>query len=49
VTTIDIAKKYVELCKTQQRELIVRTLFSPDIVSFEAAAPPDDQPTLRAP
>jgi hypothetical protein len=40
MTTIDIAKKYVELCKTHQHELIVRTLFSPDIASLEALAPP---------
>jgi hypothetical protein len=40
MTTMDIAKNYVELCKTHQNELIVRTLFSPDIVSLEAAAPP---------
>jgi ketosteroid isomerase-like protein len=40
MTTLDIAKKYVELCKARQNELIVRTLFSPDIVSVEAAPPP---------
>ena len=40
MTTIDIARNYVELCKTHQNELIVRTLFSPDIVSLEAATPP---------
>jgi hypothetical protein len=40
MTTMDIAKNYVELCKTHQNELIVRTLFSPDVVSLEAAAPP---------
>ncbi|HTQ45564.1 MAG TPA: nuclear transport factor 2 family protein [Polyangiaceae bacterium] len=40
MTTMDIAKNYVELCKNRQNELIVRTLFSPDIVSLEAGAPP---------
>jgi hypothetical protein len=40
MTTMDIAKKYVELCKAHQHEVIVETLFSPDIVSLEAAPPP---------
>ena len=37
---MDIAKKYVELCKTHQNHLIIETMFSPDIVSVEAGAPP---------
>lgn len=40
MSTMDIAKKYVELCKTHQNHAILETLFSPDIVSVEAGAPP---------
>jgi len=40
LTTIEIAKKYVELCNAQQHETIWETLFSPEIVSVEAAAVP---------
>jgi ketosteroid isomerase-like protein len=40
MTTMDIAKKYVELCSTHQNQTIIETLFSPDIVSVEAGAPP---------
>jgi len=40
MSTMDIAKKYVELCKTHQNQTIIETLFSPDVVSVEAAVPP---------
>ena len=40
MTTNDIAKKYVELCKTHQNQTILETLFSPECVSVEAAAMP---------
>jgi ketosteroid isomerase-like protein len=40
MSTMDIAKKYVELCKAHQNQQILETLFSPDIVSVEAGAPP---------
>ena len=40
MSTMDIANKYVELCKAHQNHLIIETLFSPDIVSVEAGAPP---------
>lgn len=43
MTTMDIAKKYVELCKSHQTEAIVRTLFSPDVVSIEAAGPANER------
>jgi ketosteroid isomerase-like protein len=42
MTTFDIAKKYVELCKTHQNQAILETLFSPDVVSVEAGAPPGE-------
>jgi len=40
MSTVEIAKKYVELCRAQQHHVILETLFSPDIVSVEAAAMP---------
>lgn len=40
MTTFELAKKYVELCKTHQNHLALETLFSPDVVSVEAAAMP---------
>lgn len=40
MSTMTIAKKYVELCKANQHETILETLFSPDVVSVEAGAPP---------
>lgn len=40
MSTTDIAKKYVEFCKSNQHHLILETLFSPDVVSVEAGAPP---------
>ena len=40
MTTLDIAKKYVDLCKKNDHHTILTTLFAPDVVSIEAAAPP---------
>jgi ketosteroid isomerase-like protein len=40
MSTMDIAKKYVELCKTHKNQEIIETLFSPEVVSVEAGAPP---------
>lgn len=40
MTTMDIAKKYVELASKHQHETILETLFSADVVSVEAGAPP---------
>ena len=37
-TTLEIAKKYVELCSTGQNHVALETLFSPDAVSVEAAS-----------
>ena len=37
---MDIATKYVELCKAHKHQEILETLFSPDVVSVEAGAPP---------
>ncbi len=40
MTTQELAKKYVQLCKDHNHDEIVNTLMSGDIVSVEAAAPP---------
>ena len=40
MSTSDIAKKYVELCNANEHHTILETLFSPDVVSVEAGAPP---------
>ena len=40
MTTLEIAKKYVELCKANQHHTILETLFTPETVSVEAAAMP---------
>jgi ketosteroid isomerase-like protein len=40
-TTLEIAKKYVELCKKGENEKALETLFSPNVVSVEAMAMPD--------
>jgi ketosteroid isomerase-like protein len=40
MSTNEIAKKYVELCKSHQNHVALETLFSPDVVSVEAGAPP---------
>jgi hypothetical protein len=40
MTTLEIAKKYVELCKANQHETIRQTLFSANVVSVEAIAMP---------
>jgi hypothetical protein len=41
MTTMEIGKKYVELCKAQKNAVALETLFSKDAVSVEAAAPPN--------
>ena len=40
MTTNEIAKKYVALCKEGKHGEIIDTLFAKDAVSVEAAAPP---------
>ena len=47
MTTFDIAKKYFELCQTHQNHTALETLFSPDVVSVEAAAMPGSPAEVR--
>lgn len=39
-TTLEVANKYVSLCKEGQNEKCLDTLFATDAVSVEAGAPP---------
>jgi len=41
MSTLEIAKKYVDLCKANQHHTILETLFSPEAVSVEAVAMPN--------
>jgi ketosteroid isomerase-like protein len=47
MSTFDVAKKYFELCKNHQNHVAVETLFSPDVVSVEAAAMPGSPAEVR--
>jgi ketosteroid isomerase-like protein len=39
-TTLEIANKYVALCKEGKNDVVLNELFTPDTVSVEAGAPP---------
>ncbi|VTU32416.1 nuclear transport factor 2 family protein [Variovorax sp. PBL-E5] len=43
MTTMEIARKLVELCRQGKNAEARDTLFSPDVVSVEAGAPPGQQ------
>ena len=47
MTTFEIAKKYVELCKSHQNHVAIETLFSPEVVSVEAASMPGSPAEVR--
>jgi ketosteroid isomerase-like protein len=47
MSTLSIAKKYVELCKANKNHEILETLFSRDCVSLEAGAPPGGSAECR--
>jgi ketosteroid isomerase-like protein len=47
MTTFEIAKKYVELCRAHQNHIALETLFSPDAVSVEARAMPGSSAEAR--
>jgi ketosteroid isomerase-like protein len=46
-TTLEIAKKYVELCKNQQNHIALEILFSNEAVSVEAIAMPGTSAEVR--
>jgi ketosteroid isomerase-like protein len=47
MTTMDVAKRYVELVKEHKNEECLKELFAPDAVSVEAGAPPGQERTAR--
>jgi hypothetical protein len=47
MTTLEVGKKLVELCKQGKNEEAMKTLYSPDIISVEAASMPNMQAEVR--
>jgi hypothetical protein len=47
MTTLEIGKQYVALCREGRREECLATLFSTEAVSVEAVAPPGGERTAR--
>ncbi len=43
-STMEVGKKLVELCKQHKYKEAMESLYSPDIVSIEAGAPPGKDP-----
>ncbi len=46
-STLEVAKKYVQLCKEGKNEAILDELFTKDTVSVEAGAPPGGERTAK--
>jgi ketosteroid isomerase-like protein len=46
-STLEVAKKYVALCKEGKNETVLNELFTPDAVSVEAGAPPGQDRTAK--
>ncbi len=44
MTTLEIGKKLVELCKQGKNDVAMDMLYAPDIVSIEPGAPPGKSP-----
>jgi ketosteroid isomerase-like protein len=40
MTTLEVGKRLVELCREGKNDVAIKELYSPDIVSVEAEAPP---------
>jgi ketosteroid isomerase-like protein len=47
MNTLEIGKKLVELCREGKNDEAVNTLYSADIVSVEAGAPPGQEATTK--
>lgn len=47
MTTLEIGKKLVEMCKQGKFEEVMVEFYSPDIVSVEAGGPPGQSPETR--
>ena len=48
MTTMEIAKKLVDLCRQGKNAEALDTLFADDVVSVEAGVPPGMEPACRA-
>ena len=47
MTTLEVGKKLVELCKQGKNDVALDTLYAPDVVSVEAGGPPGQDPETR--
>jgi ketosteroid isomerase-like protein len=47
MNTLEIGQKMVELCRQGKNDEAIKTLFSDDIVSVEAGAPPGQEATTK--
>jgi hypothetical protein len=47
MTTLEVGKKLVELCNANKAPEAMETLYSPDILSIEAGAPPGQSAEAR--
>jgi ketosteroid isomerase-like protein len=47
MNTLEIGQKMVELCREGKNDEAIKTLFSKDIVSVEAGAPPGQEATTK--
>ena len=47
MTTLEVGKKLVELCKQGKNDAAVDMLYAPDVVSIEAGGPPGQDPETR--
>jgi hypothetical protein len=47
MNTLEIGQKMVELCRLGKNDEAIKTLFSKDIVSVEAGAPPGQEATTK--
>ncbi len=47
MTTLEVGKKLVELCKQGKNDEVTKTLYAQDIVSVEAGAPPGQSAESR--
>lgn len=47
MTTLEVGKKLVELCKQGKNDVALDTLYAADVVSVEAGGPPGQDPETR--
>jgi ketosteroid isomerase-like protein len=47
MSTLEIGKKYVALCREGKNEVVLDELFSKDAISVEAGAPPGQERTAK--